>query len=86
MVSGEGELRGERLYPSTQGAASAEHGRRLCPSPEECILHAEKVKFGAYFCIFLSFQHEIIVDSKLPGDVAQALGAGRWTPVSGRLL
>jgi len=31
-------------------------------SPEKCKLHAENVKFGAYFCVLLLFQREIIVD------------------------
>jgi len=31
---------------------------------------------------FLLFQHDIIVDSKLPGDLVQAPGTGSLTPVS----
>jgi len=34
-------------------------------------LRAEKVKFGAYFCVLLLFQHEIIVDSKRLGDLLE---------------
>ena len=37
-----------------------------------------------YFC-YLNFERETIVDSKLRGDIVQATGAGRVTPVSGRL-
>ena len=32
------------------------------------------------FCVLLLFQHEIIVDSKLLGDLVQPPGAGRLTP------
>jgi len=53
---------------------------------KKCKLHAEKVKFGSYFCVLLLFKHEIIVDSKLPGDLVHGQGARRLTHVSGRLL
>jgi len=52
---------------------------------KKCKLHTEKIKIGAHFCVILLFRHEIIVDSKLPGDLVQAPRAGRLTPVSGRL-
>ena len=81
VVSGKGEGVGQSLDPPTP-CGSREGAMHL---PGKCKLHAQKVKFGAYFCVLLLLQHEIIVDSKLPGDVAQVPGAGRWTPVSGRL-
>ena len=55
------------------------------PSLEKCKLRAEWVKFDAHFSVLLLFQHEIIVDSKLPGGLVQASGVRRLTPVSGRL-
>jgi len=56
------------------------------PLPRKCKLHAEKVKFGANFCVLLLFKREIIVDSKLPGDLVRVPGAEKLTPVSGILL
>jgi len=72
------------LYPSPQGWGLETHEGAV-PLPGKCKLHAEKVKFGAYFCMLLLFQCEIIVDSIHLRDLVQALGARRLTPVSGRL-
>jgi len=57
-VSGEGEGIGQGLYPSQQGMGSeAQEG--VIPLPTtKCKLHAENVKFCAYFCVLLLFQHE----------------------------
>jgi len=48
------------VSPTRGGISGPE--RRLCPSPEKCTLRAEKLKFGAYFCVLLLFEHEIIVE------------------------
>jgi len=53
--------------------------------PGKMQITSRKGSFGAYFCVLLLFQHEIIVDLKLPGDFVQAPEAGRLTPVSGGL-
>jgi len=73
------------LYLSPQGVESGDPRGGYAP-PGKCKLHAENVKFGANFRVLLLFKLEIIVDSKLPGDLVQVPGAGKLTPVSGRLL
>jgi len=82
-IYGEWQREGIRggVVPSVQEVGSGEPGGGYAPPRKKCKLHAEKVKF----CALLLFQHEITVDSKLVGDLVQAPGAGRLTPVSGRL-
>jgi len=74
-VSGKGEGVGQSLDPPTP--CGSREG--AMPLPGKCKLHAQKVEFGAYFCVLLLLLHEIIVASKLLGDLVQALGAGRLT-------
>jgi len=49
MVSGEGDGCGVVPLPTVGGVCGPERG--LFPSQEKCKLHAEKVKFGAHFCV-----------------------------------
>jgi len=72
------------LYSCPRGWSLGTRGAVPLPG-KKYKLRAEKVKFGAYFCVLLLFQCEIIVDSKLPGELVQASGAGKLTPVCRRL-
>jgi len=87
-----GRLWGGVVPPPLRGCTSPHRGWSLgtregaMPLPGKCKLHAENVKFGANFRVLLLFKHEIIVDSKLPGDLVQVPGARKLTPVTGRLL
>jgi len=77
--------RGPKLWRSTCGRFMMSHegsgdpgGGCVLPQ-KKWKLYAIKVRFGAYVCVVLLFQHERIVDSILPGDLVQAPGAGRLT-------